>query len=54
MRTIKTYSKGAPFYNAFIGTWPTLSGGWLFLNESENICHTFVGVRDGNVVGVAR
>jgi hypothetical protein len=21
MRTIKTYSKGAPFYNAFIGTW---------------------------------
>jgi hypothetical protein len=20
MRTIKTYSKGAPFYNAFIGT----------------------------------
>src|ERR1700730_8582191 len=23
MRQIKTYFKGAPFYNAFIGTWPT-------------------------------
>jgi hypothetical protein len=23
MREIKTYSKGAPFYNAFIGTWPS-------------------------------
>jgi len=23
MRTIKTYSKRAPFYNAFIGTNPT-------------------------------
>ena len=22
MRTIKTYFKGAPFYNAFHGTWP--------------------------------
>jgi hypothetical protein len=22
MRTIKTYFKGAPFYNALIGTWP--------------------------------
>ena len=24
MREIKTYSKGAPFYNAFIGTWTVL------------------------------
>ena len=22
MRTIKTYFKEAPFYNAFLGTWP--------------------------------
>ena len=26
MRTIKTYFKGAPFYNAFIRTYPRLEG----------------------------
>jgi hypothetical protein len=25
MRTIKTYFKGAPFYNAFLTTWPASS-----------------------------
>jgi hypothetical protein len=29
MRTIKTYCKGAPFYNAFLRTWPPLSGPML-------------------------
>ena len=42
MRTIKTYFKGAPFYNAFIGSYsPSAYGavrdsarlGWLFLSS---------------------
>jgi hypothetical protein len=46
MRTIKTYFKGAPFYNAFLRTWPSrlilvsLSGhdGWRFhLRSSRNL-----------------
>ena len=29
MRTIKTYFKGAPFYNAFVRSWPLRRGDWF-------------------------
>src|ERR1700722_6922331 len=35
MRTITTYSKRAPFYNAFIGSWRTL--GFLSLRWCLNL-----------------
>jgi hypothetical protein len=35
MRTIKTYSKGAPFYNAFLRPYPVHVGDYLrFARES--------------------
>jgi hypothetical protein len=37
MRTIKTYSKGAPFYNAYIGHQKTIS--WKA--ETNYLLHSF-------------